>query len=144
MLEEGVCAVQDDEAFEAQEVAYQHIKKSIYNVQNLSRYHGLRAALGMLAFQVCTSPCYLEVSANSIVCNPAQHLLAVMGMYKHIEQHRLQNGTGSALCSAQAFISRPCGGVNCCVHSTPATSGTVSGSKTYVMFCRHTGFKSIC
>ncbi len=57
MLEERVCVVQDDEAFEAQEVAYQHIKKSIYNVQNLSRYHGLRAALGMLAFQVCTSPC---------------------------------------------------------------------------------------
>ncbi|KAA6425865.1 MAG: hypothetical protein FRX49_04240 [Trebouxia sp. A1-2] len=41
----------DDEVFDAQEVAYQHIRKSIYNVQNLSRYHGLRAALGMLAFQ---------------------------------------------------------------------------------------------
>ena len=68
LLQERVCAVQDDEAFEAQEVAYQHIKKSIYNVQNLSRYQGLRAALGMLAFQVCTSPCYLQVSANSIPC----------------------------------------------------------------------------
>ena len=116
-----MCAVQDNEALEAQEVAYQHIKKSIYNVQSLSRYHGLRAALGMLAFQVCTCLCYLEVSANSIVCKPAQHLSAVMGMHLQIDRHRLQKGTDCALCSARAFISRPCGGVNSCVHRTPAT-----------------------
>lgn len=114
LFEEGGCAVQDDEAFEAQEVAYQHIKKSIYNVQSLSRYHGLRAALGMLAFQVCISTCYLEVSANSIVCKSAQHLSTVMGMHLQIERHRLQVGTDCASCSAQAFISRPGGGINSC------------------------------
>ena len=45
--------MQNDEGIEAQEVAYQHIRKSIHNVQSLTRYHGLRAALDMLAFQVC-------------------------------------------------------------------------------------------
>ena len=47
---------QEDEGGEAQEVAYAHIRRTIQDVQNLSRYHGLRAALSMLALQVCSQP----------------------------------------------------------------------------------------
>ena len=49
-------AMQYNEGTEAQEVAYHHVRKTIQDVQNLSRYHGLRAALSMLAFQVSNEP----------------------------------------------------------------------------------------
>ena len=44
--------LQDTEGIQAQEIAYQHIRRSLQEVHNLSRYHGLRAALNMLASQV--------------------------------------------------------------------------------------------
>ena len=57
--------LQDSEGVEAQEVAYQHIKKSVQSVQSLSRYHGLRAALSMLAHQVHDSSCKTAVAAGA-------------------------------------------------------------------------------
>lgn len=48
-------ALQGDEGTEAQEVAYEHVKKSIQGGQTLTRYHGLRAAMNMLALQVSSA-----------------------------------------------------------------------------------------
>ena len=50
--------MQGSESQEAEEVAYHHIKKTIQDAQNLSRYHGLRAAMSMLAFQAM--PLYMS------------------------------------------------------------------------------------
>ena len=69
--------MQHTEGVEAQEVAYHHVKKIIQDVQSLSRYHGLRAALSMLAFQashqapqpVCICPrVHLHVCLSVDVC----------------------------------------------------------------------------
>ena len=45
-------AWQESESMDAQDIAFQHIRKSIQDVQNLTRYQGLRAALNMLTLQV--------------------------------------------------------------------------------------------
>lgn len=59
--------MQGSESQEAEEVAYHHIKKTLQDAQNLSRYHGLRAAMSMLAFQacLCAVPQLLATSINA-------------------------------------------------------------------------------
>lgn len=50
-LSSALAQCQGGESSEAEEVAYHHIKKTIQDAHNLSRYQGLRAAMSMLAFQ---------------------------------------------------------------------------------------------
>ena len=64
-------AWQESEGMDAQDIAFQHIRKSIQDVQNLTRYQGLRAALNMLTLQVsavqsqhcCCCCCYCCLSS---------------------------------------------------------------------------------
>lgn len=61
--------MQGSESQEAEEVAYHHITKTIQDAQNLSRYHGLRAAMSMLALQARLSalPPLLVTSINAYI-----------------------------------------------------------------------------